>query len=160
MLGLATCTKHTGGLDAITLYEPSTIESLGYDHSLGGFSEIVLSEGSLPETVLFAEGSAVWSEQLNGDGEIQHRVEFALHGTLTDQLQRLLSMARNGVVALVRRSDGESFLVGYSTQAKALYPLMVVEAETDSRAQSREGARSRVVLTSSDGWFARPYVGE
>lgn len=160
MLGLATCSKQAGGLDAITLYEPSALTSLLYDHSAGAFEEIGLSEGVLPVTVRFAEGEALWSERLNEEGEVEHRVEFALRGALPDHLRELLSLSRHGLVALVRRRDGESFVVGYSPEAGDYYPLRPIEAQCNTRREATERGESRVVLFSCDGWFSHPYIGQ
>lgn len=157
-IGSDSCTKNLGGLHSIALLRPEWILALEYSPERGGYTQMELAEGCESIPLLFGEGGGCWSESANASGEVTHRLECKLRGAQPAALETLGKVARNGVVAVVTTLAGERYVVGYSPRAAAAYPLRPLLTESNSGSSRKEGASTRLVLTSTDGWYSHPLV--
>ena len=154
------CGKHHGGVLRIALYDASRLISVPFDPSSGCYSSIEVEEGYTPIEVAFAEESGAWSERVGSGGGVEHSVEFSLWGARCEALSTLQTLSERGVVALVECADGGQYLVGYSPRATTDYPLRLAEGNLNTFSHRTERPTTNVLLTSTDGWFSRPLLGE
>lgn len=160
MLGTHSCKVARGGICAVRLYEVCGIASVDFDPTMRSFGTPQLLEGYEPWEVVFAEGGASYTEEATPGGGVVHRLEISQRGLNQDVVATLRRLSVEGVVALVECQSGERLLVGYSREAAADYPLRMEGAKLQSGSQSGEGATTRFLLCSLDGWGARPCKGE
>lgn len=151
------CAKHHGGLRRIRLYDASKVVAAHYKTSAGCYSSLTVEEGYEPIEVAFAEQSASWSESANGEGVVEHRVEFTLSGGRCGALGELLELSEGGgVVAEVECAAGDVWLVGYSPRATTDYPLRLQSAHHTTHSLRADKPSVEVVLRSLDGWASHP----
>lgn len=136
------------------LLSAAEIESVEYNPSSRLFTSLVLCEGYDFVEVVFAEGSASLEERVGADGSVTHRLSFAMHGTKSDDVETLRRLSREGVVAIVENFEGEKFLVGYSPEACAEYPLRLAEVRLEGGSRKEQRAITSIILSSLDGSLA------
>ena len=148
----ALCGKHLGGITRLRLYEAAHLESVAYDSSLGAYAAV--AEGCESVDVAFVEGSGSWLERGVAAGGVEHRVEFSLGGVHTEAVALLEKLSVGGLVAEVECADGACYLVGYSREAAAEYPLRLASAEVATGSGRGDRPTTYIRLTSTDGWYS------
>lgn len=154
-LSKALCGKHLGGVARLRFYEAAKISAVTYDPTLKAYILVDVTEGYEPLDVTFVEGSGSWSERSVGDGGVEHRVEFSLGGVDVDAVATLVDLSEGGLVAEVESAEGGCYLVGYSREAAAEYPLRLALAEVFSGCERGDRPATHIKLTSIDGWYSR-----
>lgn len=157
-LGSISCAKHLGGVRSIVLLSASEIGSLLYNPADGCFGSLMPAEGCEFLEVAFAENSASLEERVEADGTTTHKLHFSFRGMQSEVVDLLQRLSREGVVAIVELAEGEKFLVGYSPEASADYPLRLSEALLGSGSQREQRPSLSITLTSVDGSPSRQYV--
>ena len=153
------CGKHLGGIARLYLYDATKILSATYNSHLGAYTSVAVEEGEEPMEVVFAEGSASWSEKRRGEDGVERRVAFSLRGVRPQALTTLTRLSERGIVAEVESEEGVKCLVGYSPQAHADYPLRLTSAEIVTGCERGDRPTTHITLTSTDGWFSHEVVG-
>lgn len=151
----ALCGKRLGGVARLKLYEAAKISAVTYNSTLRAYTSVEMVEGCEPLDVTFAEGSGSWSERGVADGGVEHSVEFSLGGVDAEALIMLVGLSEGGLVAEVECADGGCYLVGYSREAAAEYPLRLASAEIATGSGRGDKPTTHIRLTSTDGWYSR-----
>ncbi len=153
-LGSNSCAKHLGGVASIRLLPATQLESVEYDPRERRFLSLTpLKESEFVE-VAFVENSASWEERVGSDGTVTHTLSFAIHGLQGDSVEQLRRLCCEGVVAVVETTEGEKFLLGYSPECGAEYPLRLSEALLSGGSRREQRAYTSLILSSSDGSLA------
>ncbi len=156
-IGQNSCGKNIGGIRSIELIPPEALFRADYYAATDEYDFVELAEGFEPTPLHFSEGSGRWVEKTeDGTGRVVHRVECELRGVQPLAIRRLERLCLNGVVALVATENGEEYVVGYSPEAQADYPLRLTEVISDSSKVRSKEAATLLVFSSTDGWFSRP----
>lgn len=155
------CARRSGGIEKIGLLHSSDIVSVGYDAQADAFTALTLAPQAAVEVYEFDEDSAEYSEahrRTNGSYSVEHRLTMALgrfDSRSREAVEEIALSSECGVVAVVRVTSGEEFLVGYSYEFGGERPLRLVAGEATTGAKPSDATRREITLGSVDTSSAR-----
>ena len=141
--------RKNGGIRTVGLTEASNIASIEYSKDDRAFFEITLVNGQKFTKYEFREDEAEYKETIslsNHSPIVTH--ELTLNTTL------------GGLVALVRTTNDEIFLVGYSLPFEKERPLRIASVTATTGKQLRDETTETITLRSIDTNMALPFVGD
>lgn len=128
----------------------------------GACTSITLREGYRFARYDFTEGSAVYSQHLEGTQPLQavvHELSFSMPWSDCGAVAAAADLASGGCAAIILTAAGTALVAGISPLFGCECPLRAAETAADTRAEYDDDAYASVTLRSLDVSFSAPYTG-
>ena len=158
--------RKNGGIRTVGLTEASNIASIEYSKDDRAFFEITLVNGQKFTKYEFREDEAEYKETIslsNHSPIVTHELTFMLDKMgyeASASVESMLNTTLGGLVALVRTTNDEIFLVGYSLPFEKERPLRIASVTATTGKQLRDETTDTITLRSIDTNMALPFVGD
>lgn len=158
--------RKNGGIRLLGLIDQSELASATYTAADGGYSAITLDDACFFAKYEFREDEAEYKESVsivNGARIVNHELTFLLDkmgNDTTKAITNILDVAQNGLIAIIRTMNGDSFLIGYSTEFLKERPLRVAAVNGTTGKLLAEGTNEIITLRCQDVAKAKPFTGE
>lgn len=158
--------RRNGGIRSVALIDQTEVASVTYSAPDKGYSEITLEEGCYFSKYDIREDEAEYREEIsvsNGAFTVTHELKFMLDRMGNDSAPAIAAIAeasRNGILALVTTTNGDSYLLGYSSELGKERPLRMSAAAGTTGRQLSDGTSEVITLRSEDITKALPFLGD